>query len=185
MSDAVIRAIERTEKPNRARKDGFVPGVIYGKGISSKSVKFEAEKLKRLLRGCNKNGKIGVKIEEEIKQCVIKEIQKDPLTGNILHIELQIVNENDIVKLKVPVAFNGQDRLQERKELLQIFIPEVEVTGRAADIPGVISVNVENKKSGDKIYIKDISLGSKIKIENDPDEIIAVVTEAKELDEAV
>ncbi|MCR4436320.1 MAG: 50S ribosomal protein L25 [Clostridiales bacterium] len=181
MSDSFIRAIERNEKPGQVRKNGFVPGVIYGKGMSSRSVKFDEKTLKRLLRGHTKNAKICVKMGEEVKQCLMKEIQKDPITAKILHIEMQAVHENDVVKLKVPILFNGREKLAERQHILQVFVSEVEIAGQAANMPEFVSVDVENKKLGDKITVEDIFVEPSVKIVDDPKEIYAVVTMAKEM----
>jgi len=184
MSESIICAIERTEKPNKARKQGFIPGVVYGKDMASKSVKLEQKELKRLLQGHTKNTKVGVKIGNEVKQCIIKEVQKDPVNGQILHVEMQTIHNDDLIRLKLPIVFHGKEKLSGRQQLVQEYISEVEVMGKADIIPEFVSVDVGDRKSGDKITVKDIRVGDGIKVLDNESEIFAVITAIKEYSEA-
>jgi len=180
MMEAVICAAERMEKPNKARKAGFIPGVIYGKDINSTPIKIDRKEFGKLLFKHGRNVKVNVKFRDEIKHCIIKEIHRNFLNGEILHVDLQTVNVEDTIRLKVPVVFNGKERLAARKELLHVFITEVELMGKAADIPEIVAIEVGDKNLGDKITVKDIHVADNIKIMEDENEILAVVTAAKE-----
>lgn len=81
MSEFVICAVERAEKPNKVRKQGFIPGVVYGKDIKSTSIKLDQKEYKKLLQGHAKNTKVRVKLGNEVKHCIIKEVQKDSVNG--------------------------------------------------------------------------------------------------------
>lgn len=184
MSESVvICAAERTEKPNKVRKQGFIPGIVYGKDIKPISVKLDQKEFKKFLQGHAKNSKARVKLGSEVKHCIIKEIQKDFISGQILHVELQTVHDDDIIRLKVPVVFHGKEKLAMRQQLLEELVPEVEITGKAADMPEFVCVDVENRKSGDKITVKDIQIGNDIRIVDDESEILAVVDATKEYNE--
>lgn len=180
MSESVLCAVERTEKPNKVRKEGFIPAVIYGKDTKSTNIKLEQKELNRLiLHGHTKNSKVKVKFKDEVKNCIIKEIQRDTVNGKILHVELQTIHSDDIIRLKVPVVFHGKERLASRQQVLQELYPEVKVVGKAADIPEFVSVDVGDRKLGEKITVKDIQIGDNLKIDEDENEIIAVVTAVK------
>lgn len=180
MRGSVICAIERTEKPNKARKQGFIPGVVYGRDMASKNVKLEQKEVKRLLQGHMKNAKVSLRLGNEVKQCIIKEVQKDPVNGQILHVELQAIHNNDMIRLKVPIVFYGKEKLPGRQQLLQEYISEVEVTGKADIIPEFVSIDVGDGKLGDKITVKDIQVGDGIKVLDNESEILAVITAIKE-----
>lgn len=184
MSEACIRAIVRTEKPRRVRRDGFAPGIIYGEGVEgSIPVKMEMIKLKRLLRKISHNTTIEVKTGESIRQCIIKDIQRHPVTGDILHIDLQAVNGNNNVKLRVPLLFNGKNLLDERKYLLHVFITELEIVGPLNLLPEYVAINLGDKKPGDKILVGNLKIDG-VKIINAKNEIIAAVAAHKELEAA-
>ncbi|MBZ4647133.1 MAG: ribosomal protein [Clostridia bacterium] len=182
MSETFIRAIERTEKPKKARRDGFAPGVIYGEGYENGlPVKFEMLKLKRILKKQGQNTKIWIKIGEQTKYGVIKDIQRDPITGDIVHIDIQTISQNDDVKLKLPIVFTGRNKLEERKLLLQVLIPEIEVLGKASELPEFITIDVSGKKSGEKITVNDIRMTEQIRVLSDTKDVLAIVIEPKEL----
>lgn len=89
MSDMVINASERKGKSHLIRKDGYTPGLIYDLGIElgkGMLVKFEAKPLKRLLRKQGAGAKISIRLLEEVREGVIKEVQKNTITDEILHI---------------------------------------------------------------------------------------------------
>lgn len=91
MSETVIFATERSEKLNVVRNQGFIPGVIYRKDKESKNVKFEQKELTTFLRKYAKDSKVNVKINNEVKECIIKKVQKGPVNDQILHIEMQSI----------------------------------------------------------------------------------------------
>lgn len=174
-----IRAIPRTEKANKVRKDGFVPGVVYGGNLAgSQPVKFEEKKLKKLLRHTY-DPRFQVKINNEITLCVIQEVQRDLITGKLIHIALQVINDNTPLRINVPVVFIGQDVLQRRRLALQIIRPEIMIRGKQKTLPEYLEVDVSTKRLGEKITVADITLTDNIKVINAAKEILAVVTMAK------
>lgn len=184
MGEYVLCAAERVEKANRVRKEGFVPGTVYGKGIGSISIKMDQKELRNLLKHSLKTN-VSVKIGDDVKRCIIREIQKDPVSGHIIHVSLQTIQSDDIIRLKVPVIYHGKEKLGPGLQLLQERVPEVEIMGKAADIPEYVSIDVSGRQPGDKITVGDIQVENNIKIIDDKDDILAVVTEVHEYSEAV
>ena len=179
MSQTVLCAAERTEKANKVRKMGFIPGVVYGKDLKSTSIKLDQREFRRVLQGHTKNSKVQLKLGENQWTCIIKDVQKDPINGEILHVEMQTIHSDDRTRLKVPVVFQGKEKLALKQLLLQEFISEVEITGKAADIPEFVSIDVGDREIGDKITVGDLHLGEGIRILEDKNEILAVITSAK------
>ena len=93
MNDMVIKATERKGKSHLIRKNGYTPGIIHDDSIKSGKgmlVKFEAKELKRLLRKQGTGTKISVLLLEEMREGMIKEVQKNTLTDEILHIVIYL-----------------------------------------------------------------------------------------------
>ncbi|MGE5629881.1 MAG: 50S ribosomal protein L25 [Caulobacteraceae bacterium] len=184
MSESIAYAVERNEKANKTRREGFIPGVLYGKGLEPKSIKFDQKEFIKLLQEHNKSTLISVKIEKEVKQCILKEIQKEPVSRKILNVELQAVHSDDMIRLKVPVVFVGKEELAARQQLLQEYISEVELMGKAGIMPELVNINVGERNVGDKIIVKDIQVETGIKVMTNENEIVAVIAAAKQYDEA-
>ncbi|NLI38875.1 MAG: 50S ribosomal protein L25 [Clostridiaceae bacterium] len=179
MSESVVCAFERTEKGRKARREGFIPGVVYGKGVESVSIKLEQKDFRRVLQGRSMTSMFKLKLGDKVQNCIIKEIQKHPIKGEILHIDLQAIDRDEVIRLKVPVVFEGREKLASNRYLLQEFINEVEIMVKAADMPELISIDVGNRELGEKITISDLSISDDIKVLHDDDEVLAVVSAAK------
>lgn len=180
MSLNYVIAKERVGKPSRIRREGFVPGVIYGKSMEKPiSVKFEMGKLRSALNSSAGNAIIKVKVGNDIKQCIVKDLQRDIRTGVINHIDFQAAAADDIVKLKVPISYSGREWLENKGLILETLVNELEVTGKPNDIPASIDINLEGSTFGDKITVSDIKVNSGIDIINDMEDMVAVITGAK------
>ncbi|RKD24862.1 large subunit ribosomal protein L25 [Caminicella sporogenes DSM 14501] len=183
MSEAILRAFERTEKPKKCRRQGYVPGIIYGEGFENgQKIKIQLSEARELIKENTKNLRLWVQIGKEKKYGVIKEIQKHPMTKEIQHIDIQAISQKDKVRLKLPVIFEGREKMEQKGQILQVLISEVEVIGKIEKIPESININVSNKELGDSVKVKDIQLDDEIKILEDVNEVLAIVTAAKPLD---
>lgn len=183
MSDILIRAIRRSQNPQRVRRDGFAPGVIYGEGLeNSLPVKFEMSKLKKLLKKKGSNAKIQIKVGEDIRYGIVKEIQRNPITGDITHIDIHLVAESNYIKMMVPIVFTGRRKLEKNKSALEVCVSEIYVSGRADVIPEFINIDIGDKKAGEKIIVADIKIDEQLKIINNEYEVIAVVSGSKTLE---
>jgi large subunit ribosomal protein L25 len=108
MGKAALKVLERKEKARKVRRDGLTPGVIYGQGIEKGiPIKFEMLKLNQLVKGNIKNAKLNVNLGKENMFCIIKEFQRDPVGGGIIHVDMQSVYAEEVIKLKVPVIYSG------------------------------------------------------------------------------
>lgn len=179
MSEVVLCALERTEKAKKARRQGYIPGVVYGKDITSSSIKLDEGEFRKALQGRPTTSRIKLRLGDEIKTCIIKDVQKDPLNGQILHVDFQTIRSDEVIRLKVPVIFEGKEKLALKQLLLQEFIGEVEIMGKAADLPEFISIDVGNGNLGEKITVSDLNIGENIKVMDEPDEVLAVISAAK------
>ncbi|WP_185903705.1 50S ribosomal protein L25 [Hathewaya massiliensis] len=176
MSKLFIKAAERNEKGKKARKEGFVPGIMYlEESGDSLPIKFDKVKVENLLRKATAASIIQVKLKDEIKNCVVKDVQRDSIKHGIVHLDVQAFGKNEDITVKVPINFNGVDNLISRRLLLETFFDEIEVTGKADHIPEVINLDIGNKTFGDKIMLKDIELSDDIDVLHEEDEIFAII----------
>ncbi|ATW26157.1 50S ribosomal protein L25 [Candidatus Formimonas warabiya] len=180
MEKVILKAIERIEKPRKVREAGFIPGVLYGEGSKATSVKFEASALKRILAKHGSNAKVWVSMDENEKFGFIKEVQKHPVEGNVIHLDVQLVSRDQEIKLQLPISFIGIEELEHRMLLLQVYKSEIEVVGRTNLMPNVVVVDVSNKEMGDAITFRDFDLDNQIRINDSKDEIYAVIKANKE-----
>lgn len=180
MSQTILRADKREESARKVRGQGFVPGVIYGTGVEDgMPIKFKESELNRVLKDRGMNPRLTVMLGGQEKNAIIKEIQNDPIKGNILHVDLQAVAADEVIRATIPVVFEGREEVERRQLLLEVYLFEVEISGPANIIPGSITVNVEGKEAGDTVTVGDIEFDAGITPITPLDEVLAVVTVPK------
>ncbi|WP_373898881.1 50S ribosomal protein L25 [Haloimpatiens sp. FM7315] len=175
-----ISAFKREEKGHKARKGGYIPGIIYGKGMEENySVKFNKNDMIKIIKTSGDRAKLVLMFENEKKYGIIKSIQRNPINpGDIYNIDIQMVSKDEEVRQAVPIMFNGKNLLESKGLLLQVLLTEVDVTAKAAEIPNSFTIDLNNKDNGDVIKAKDIELNADIKLSTEPETVIASVTYA-------
>lgn len=180
MEKAVLTAIKRTEKPNKVRKAGFIPGVLNKSDTSSISVQFDAVALTRILSKHGANAKGWIVLDDDKKFGFFREVQTNPVTGKVIHVSIQLVTADEEVKMQLPVIFRGQMELEHNQLQAQICKSDMEVSGKTVLMPEKIEVDVAGKKLGDTITANDFKLPEGIKILDSENEIYAVIKEIKQ-----
>lgn len=175
MDNLVFNICERSEKGSKVRKNGEIPCIVYGdnhhKSLAAKMTKKE---MIRLLR-YPKSSIVSLKLNGSLKKCIVKEMQQDPF-GKIIHIDFQSINKGDIVKLKIPVNFVGQEVLASKNLLLESFITDVELQGEADKFPENLLVDVSNLEEGNQIFIRDLAIPSEMVLESNRDLAMAKIS---------
>ena len=164
MDNLVFNVSERNEKGKKARMNGQIPCIIYGNELKE-SIPGEITKreLIRLL-SCPKSSVISLKLNGAYKKCIVKEMQQDPF-GKVIHIDFQSVSKGEVVKLKIPIVFTGQDVIEANGLLLESFVTEIELQGEPGTFPENISVDVSKLSQGNQLLVKDLNIPSNMVVE--------------------
>lgn len=174
MKNLEFNITKRDFKVNKVRHNGEVPCVLYGQNLDkSISAKITKRELINILN-YTESSILKLNLDGDVKNCVLKELQRDPF-GNIIHIDFQCIQKGESIKLKVPVNFIGQEGLESKHLLIEDFISEIPLQGEPSEIPQNIEINVSNLEYGDQILIKDIDLPKGIKVDINEDLMIAKV----------
>ena len=175
MDEIILNAIERTKQHGKFREPGFIQGVIYGDNVDATSVKFEEIPLRKIISKHGINAKIWVKYGSNKNFGFIKEIQRNPVTNKIIHIDIQLVSKNHEVRLQLPITFKGENSLKEKQLQLHVYKTEIDVIGKMAIMPDVVEIDISNKELGDTITLKDFNFDKEISVTDKEDEVYATV----------
>jgi large subunit ribosomal protein L25 len=179
----ILKVVERPEKLKNLRKAGFIPCVLNGTGFEkSQPVKVEEAEFNKMRHLHFPNAKAWVEFNKKKHFGMIKQLQKDSLSGRVIHFDIHILNQQDDIRVKLQLAFTGIEELEHKNIELKIHKKEVDVSGKAGLLPEHLVVNVENMKAGDMIQAKDLDLDKSCKI-HDPDSEIYAVASAKKTEE--
>lgn len=164
---------------NKLRNEGYIPAVLYGKGQEPLSLQVSEKDFNKALKEAGESTLVYVNVDGKAYPTIINDVAKDPLTDGILHADFYKVRLDEKIKTNVPVIFIGEAAAV--KDLGGVFVRnvnELEVEALPQDLPHEISIDISSlKKFGDQILVKDINLGAAVKIEADPEAIVATVQE--------
>ena len=167
------------KKTKKGKKEGLVPAVVYGKKIESKSLWIKALDFSRLLKKAGESTIIELDIGEKDKRnVIIYEIQKDPVTGKFIHADFFQVRMDEEIEKAVELNYIGEaPAVKELYGVLVKSLDEITVKCLPADLPSEITVDISSLKTfEDHICIKDLEISPKIKIDLDPETVVALVS---------
>ncbi len=182
MNQLAIDITHRTtvgKKVKKLRQNGKIPIRFFGGGIDPMPMQADASSLGKILSQAGFNSPIFVNFDssKEENVCFIREVQRDPITEELLHIDLLKVDMSKKVTVEVPVRLFGvPDAVKNLGGILLQSINSIPVSALPLSIPESISVDVTILVDFDKsIRIKDIEFGVGVDPERDPDTLIARV----------
>lgn len=176
--EAELRSEIGKGKVKGLRDKGFIPAVIYAEGKESHAIKISHRDLVRLVHQHRlENMVMSLVVKDEQKQkarsCLIKEIQYDPVKGDIVHVDFNEISLTKAIKVKVPITPKGEPvGVKQDGGSLEHILWEIEIECLPTEIPKEIEVDVANLKIGDAVHIREISFPANIKVINDPDAVV-------------
>ncbi len=173
--------INQREKKTRhssrqCRRKGLVPGVLYGKGINNFLFEIGELELNNALSVTGEHGLLNINSQEDSLNTLIKEVQRDPVTRRVLHIDLEKVEGNEEIETVVPINYVGEEYINKLDAVLQKNIDSIKVKCSPSNIPKGVNLNVGRAKPGDQFKIADVEFGNEITVVDDLNSIVASVS---------
>ena len=167
MAEISIKGARRTEfgkgASRRARRDGFIPAVIYGHGEKPQHVALPSRELGVALK--TSNVLIDVVLDDHTELTLPKSVSRDPLTGLLEHIDLVIVRRGERVVVSVPVHTEGK---YDQDGILEHINNSIEVEVDVTNIPSFLMLSMEGMMAGDSRYVSDVVIPEGVKLISDP-----------------
>ncbi|EIW6612906.1 TPA: 50S ribosomal protein L25 [Clostridium perfringens] len=173
--------VNQREKKTRhssrqCRRKGLVPGVIYGKGINNFLFEIGELELNHALSVTGEHGLLNINSQEGSLNTLIKEVQRDPVTRRVLHIDLEKVEGNEEIETAVPINYVGEEYINKLDAVLQKNIDSIKVKCSPSNIPKGVNLNVGRAKPGEQFKIADVEFGNEITVVDDLNSIVASVS---------
>jgi len=167
VAEISIKGARRTEfgkgASRRARRDGFIPAVIYGHGEKPQHVALPSRELGVALK--TSNVLIDVVLDDHTELTLPKSVSRDPLTGLLEHIDLVIVRRGERVIVSVPVHTEGK---YDQDGILEHTNNSIEVEVDVTNIPAFLMLSMEGMVAGDSRYAADVVIPDGVKLISDP-----------------
>ena len=186
MKTIELNAESRTEVGKKAtkavRRAEKIPAILYGRSVQSTPLAIGIKELYRVTHTkAGSNVLIGLKIQgEKAKKdttCLIKEVQRDPVTDEILHVDFTAISLTEKIRIKVPVLVKDGDQSIGVKEggVLDLVQHEIEVECLPTEIPEKIEMSAKDLKIGDSIQVKDLELPPNVTVVMEADEVVVAL----------
>lgn len=161
------RSVQGTGASRRLRKEGRVPGILYGTGISALPIELDHNDLYHKLRNEAFHSSIlTVKVEGgEAHQALLRDVQMHPFRQLVLHVDFQRVDASQKIHMKVPLHFIHGDICPGVKlsgANISHILTEVEVLCLPKDLPEFIEVDLKDLEVGHSLHLSDIKAGAGI-----------------------
>jgi large subunit ribosomal protein L25 len=184
---------ERPELGSRAtrrlRRQGFVPGIIYGHGNEPRAFAVEERELRRALTGDHGlHAILDVKLEGEAKSraSILKDYQRDRVRDTVTHIDLLEVSLDETIQSQVNVVLTGDSVGVREGGVLSQASHQVTVEAKPLEIPEHVDIDITNLGLGDSLRVADLTATEGVAFLDDPDTVIvSVVAPTQEVEEEV
>lgn len=163
---------------NQIRKEGFVPGVVYGHNKETKSIKVNDIEMEKTLRRYGQSATFNIEMGGENIPVIIKEVQRGIVKDNLLHVDFQQLSAGEKIKMSIPIHLQGKEKVETSATILQQQINALDIQCLPKDIPHFITVDVSNLEIGKPLEVGhlDIVNNEEIEILNDYSGVVASLT---------
>jgi large subunit ribosomal protein L25 len=165
----------------RLRREGYIPGVLYGNGKASHAICIPERDLRRVLTGAGGlHAILDVVLEGQktTHASILKDYQQDPIRGHISHVDLQEVRLDQPIQAVVVVQLVGEAAGTKEGGVLTQVSRELNVEALPTAIPEHIDADVSEMHIGDTLRLADIGAVDGVTFLDDPDEtVLAIVTQ--------
>jgi large subunit ribosomal protein L25 len=175
----------------KLKRQGLVPAVVYGGKNQPQTLQLAARDIKTLLsHAIGENILVELEIESDSgksnRMALIQEVQHEPLSGDVVHVDFHAVNMNEALRTSVPIEPRGEPNgVKNFGGLLEQSLRALEVECLPKDLPERITVDVSALNIGDSIHVKDIPLPAGVTALEDADLTVFLVAAPTVVEEPV
>ena len=184
MINATINTSTAKKSAKHVRKQGKIPGIMYGLNIPSTKIILDEPSLKKILSHDSGSGTIQLNVDGKVYNSVIKEIQKDPKTNSIIHIDFECFNGDKIVNVDIPINYLNETMVLKSGAILQKQKSTIKIRGKASKIPDKIDLVIKQQMLGHPIKVGDVEIGEELTILDNIESVIASINFSKNNNDA-
>ncbi len=173
-----------TRAARRLRREGKLPGIIYGHGEQPEAIAVSQRELSFMVdQGAHV---LELSVSGADKQVLIKDVQLDPISAEPVHVDFTLVDLSERVEISVPLEYKGTPIGINEGGMLDQHLVDVEIECKVSDIPESIRVVIDGLNIGDSLYVSDLKLPPDVTAVTSEDTLVcSVQAKAAEVEEEV
>lgn len=165
------------------RRQGLTPANLYGPKIESIALEVDSSLLARLIAKVGRNALITLRVDEDKgpRLVMIRDIQRHPLTGALLHVGFFQIEVTHKVRAEIPLIFLGEaPGAKSARAMLIQNLTSLHVEGLPTDLPRSIEVDLSVlEEVGQAVHVREIAVGDKLEVLTDPDGVVVYIEETR------
>ena len=175
--DATLRSEHGTRPAGRLRREGQLPGVVYGLDTDAVSVTVNAHQLGSILSSkTGANTLISLQLSGKTELALARQVQRDPVKGTLIHVDFVRVRADQTIQAEVRLNLSGQPEGVSQGGMLEQLMHSLTVEGLPGQLPNEIEHDVSALDLGDQLRVGEIQLPAGVNVTNDADELVAMIS---------
>ena len=192
MAELILQAINRNvsgKKTRFLRRQGITPTHLFGHNLKSLALQCDTANLRRIIAQAGATRPVNLEIEDEKRPrtVFIREVQRDEITGQLLHVDFYQVKKTEKIKVDVPIVLIGEaPAMKEKGRSLTRGVTSLSIECLPDKLPPQIEIDLSPlEDTAQAIHVRDITLSPDITVTTDPDQLVVKVSEARVVVEEV
>lgn len=175
-------------KKNRAlRRSGAVPLHVFGRGLESQALQAGEKDVRHVVERAGTTRLVSLSVDGQTHNVMVRQVQRHPVTGRLVHVDLYQVRMDEKTRVRLPILFVGEaPAVKVLDGMLLHAIEALQVEALPGDLPGNIEIDVSVLTELDQaLHVRDIAVPAKLRVLDDPDEMVAKVQPPRKVEGAV
>lgn len=174
---AELRAERGTGAAHKLRREGLIPAVVYSKA-GTECLSLPLRETERLVAFAGTGRLVSLAIKRgkkaEKTPVLIKELQRNPIRGEIIHVDFHAIALDKAIATHVPIHLVGAEKRMHDGAFIELFLREAEVSCLPTEIPDGFTVDVSGLVMGASIHVRDLTPPAGVKILTPGDEMVVM-----------
>jgi large subunit ribosomal protein L25 len=180
MEEIVLKAKQRKvigKQVKALRRQGGLPAILYG-SIDPLPITLDAHDAEGVLHSVTSSHLITIEVDGSPHSVLVRERQRNPLTGHLIHVDFQVVSLTEKLRANVMLDLVGDaPAVKDHSGVLVTGLESLEVESFPQDLPERITIDLSIlREIGDAIYVRDLNLPEEVEVLAEPDEMVILVT---------
>ncbi len=177
------RDVKGTTASKRLRREGTVPAIVYGSKQDNYAIQVDEKEFFDILRRqASASFLVNLEIagaKEKHKLAFVQDIQKNALSGKLIHVDFRAVSEKENIHAVIPISLEGEAAGVKEGGLLEHLLHSLEIECLPADLPERVTCNVEDLDIGDSVRVGDIVFPEGVTPKMDAEVLVALVAKQR------
>jgi large subunit ribosomal protein L25 len=183
MPDVLIAETGReigSRSSGRLRREGKVPGVVYGLGMEPVAVAIHWVELRKVLAESGTASPVRIAVGGTEHLTVIRELQRHPVRRDVLHLDFYAIDPDLPVTIAVPLVLAGLEEGDEAADIM-LAVHEIEITAKPNALPSEVEVDAAAVREAGSLTVADLQVPGGVEVAADPELVVVTIVSTEDL----